>query len=85
MELSNINKQEAASSLYSCTGTHSITPVLKDNNFVNRIIGQVDKSALCRCASFASSFAFYTSFLLALNKCFSNFLQNLQYEELEEN
>ena len=42
-------------------------------NFVSRIIGQFNKSALLPLCQPCLQFCFYTSFLLGLNKCFSNF------------
>ena len=64
---------------------HSVALAPKKTNFVSQIIGQFNKSALLLLCQPCIQFCFYTSFLLGLTKCFSNFTENLQYEELEEN
>ena len=64
-------EQEAASSLYSCAGTHGCLGLQpwpwRRLIWLVEILANWINLPFCHCASLASSFVFYTSFLLVLN------------------
>ena len=62
---------------------HSVALAPKKTNFVSRIIGQFIKSALLPLCQPCIQFCFYTSFLLGLNKCCSNFHRIYNMENLK--
>ena len=52
---------------------YSIALALRKLISLVELLANLINLPFCRCANFASSFIFYTSVLLGLNKCLSNF------------
>ena len=63
---------------------HSVALAPKETNFVSRIIGQFNKSVFLPLCQPCIQFCFYTSFLIGLNKCFSNFQRIYNIKNLKK-